>query len=287
MRIQPPTSLSSNFRTAPVQNQRLAMLRASAASTAAPGGIIDAPPAQTAAGNAVGPIDINALMQAWGSANGQFDLDGNGTVDASDLTMALHENETAAAPPPDGTDPAGIMANWGTANQLYDLDGSGTVDAADLAIALNGPTNRSGAGAPADPRITSLVDRTFEARDTDGDGVLHIEDFGNQYRVFMQVDADADGSVTRDELQTVLQTAFETVQKNHPGANLDAYAMRWEHGLLDDHGAVPTQQSNFRSASLSALAKASFNPNLQPTYAHPSHATALLAQRGTLVNARA
>ncbi len=287
MRIQSPASLSPSFRVSPVQQQRLAMLRASAAAGASQGGVIDPPSGQTAAGTSGGPIDINALMQAWGSADGQFDLDGNGTVDASDLTIALHENETAAAPPPAGDDPAGIMAAWGTANKLHDLDGSGTVDAADLAIALNGPTNRSGAGNPDDPRITSLVDRTFEARDTDGDGVLHIEDFGNQYRVFMQVDADSDGAVTRDELQSVLRTAFESVQQANPEANLDAYATRWEHGLLDDHGAVPTAQSNFRSASISALAKASTNPSLQPTYSHPSHAAALLMQRGTLVNAKA
>lgn len=284
MRIQTSPNFPSNLRAPAVQNERLAMLRASAAQGTAQGGVIEAPPAQTAAGNAGGPIDINALMQAWGSDNGQFDLDGSGAVDATDLTMALHENESAAAAPPADDLTAGVMAAWGGASKLYDLDGSGTVDAADLALALNGPTNRSGTGTPADPMIESLVDRTFEARDTDGDGVLRIEDFGNQYRSFLRVDADADGAVSRDELRGVLQASFEAVMKGNPNVNLDAFAARWEHGLLDDHGAVPMEQSNFRIAN---FGRASSNPLLQPTYSQPSHAAALLLQRGTLVNAKA
>ncbi len=288
MRIQSPSSPMFNSRPTVEQNQRLAMLRASAAAgtsaSASAGGVVEAPPAQTAAGTTGGPTDIAALMAAWGSDNGQFDLDGSGSVDAGDLAMALQENETAAAAPPSGGDVAGLMAAWGNQDKQYDVDGSGTVDATDLSLFLNGATNRSGTASPVDPMIESLVDRTFKARDNDGDGILRIEDFGNQHRAFMQVDSDADGMVSRDELRGALQTSFEAVMKGHPNVNLDAFATRWEHGLLDDHGAVPMEQPNFRMAN---FAKASSDPTIQPTYSQPSHAAALLQQRGTLVNAKA
>jgi Ca2+-binding EF-hand superfamily protein len=109
-----------------------------------------------------GELSLDGLMQAWGSDDPQYDLNGDGTVDTSDLLSFLQQYGGQSPEAGDGpgstsnvdpatqtsnADPAsnnltldGLMQAWGSDNAQYDLNGDGTVDVQDLLQMLSSLT---------------------------------------------------------------------------------------------------------------------------------------------------
>jgi len=115
-----------------------------------------APAALSAAAPEIHP-QVQALLDAWGTNDPAFDLDGDGIVNATDLVLMLAK--LAGQLPEVATDPEApaaaelhpdllttqtgeqltvdnLLAAWGTNNPDFDLNGDGTVDAADLLLLL-------------------------------------------------------------------------------------------------------------------------------------------------------
>jgi Ca2+-binding EF-hand superfamily protein len=133
-----------------------------AAESAGPG------PAMMAS-NAPPIVDVNTILENWGSANAIADLNVDGIVDAQDLAMVLSAAQDA---PPDGGTGDSPEAAW---NSLTggDLNGDGVVDAVDLAIKLNDAAGESSGGSndsPEDPW------NALTGGDLNGDGVIDAVD---------------------------------------------------------------------------------------------------------------
>ena len=133
-----------------------------AAESAGPG------PAMMAS-NAPPIVDVNTILENWGSANAIADLNVDGIVDAQDLAMVLSAAQDA---PPDGGAGDSPEAAW---NSLTggDLNGDGVVDAVDLAIKLNDAAGESSGGSndsPEDPW------NALTGGDLNGDGVIDAVD---------------------------------------------------------------------------------------------------------------
>lgn len=143
---------------------------------------------------------MDDLMKAWGTDDPNCDLNGDGTVDVTDLlalinnwpggqapttttgidpaTPAVSDVDPAStAPPPAQTDPAagaapaatlrGIFENWGQNDPTHDLNGDGTVDVLDLLQFIN--NNSSNAANQAgiserSPAKLAQAERAFGAR---------------------------------------------------------------------------------------------------------------------------
>lgn len=90
------------------------------------------------------PVTAQDVLAAWGQSGGAADINGDGTVDALDLAIALGN---AQANPIQAL-AEGVQAAWGTSNPEFDLDKNGIVDASDLAIALSGAPAIAEAATP-------------------------------------------------------------------------------------------------------------------------------------------
>ena len=78
-------------------------------------------------------IDIDAFMEAWGSADATWDIDSNGKVDGQDLGLLLSSMDGAAE---GDTDLQALLDAWGSGDSQWDLNGDGVVDGADLGLYL-------------------------------------------------------------------------------------------------------------------------------------------------------
>ena len=123
-------------------------------------------------------LTVDGLMEAWGSRNEMYDLDGNGQVGMADLIQLLSQAENAEGsaiprgftntfrdviegPGFDASLPAeedgapslsipGLFESWGQKSEDYDLDGDGVVgmgDLVELLSRLNASDRPDGAGA--------------------------------------------------------------------------------------------------------------------------------------------
>jgi hypothetical protein len=111
------------------------------------------PPAEA---DSPAPLTLEGLHAAWGQKDSAYDLNGDGTVNVSDLlrflsgagasgsgdnappttptpsTSATEASITTAAADAPPLTLKGLLAAWGTKSSVYDLDGSGTVNVNDL-----------------------------------------------------------------------------------------------------------------------------------------------------------
>jgi hypothetical protein len=229
-----------------------------AAESAGPG------PAMMAS-NAPPIVDVNTILENWGSANAIADLNVDGIVDAQDLAMVLSAAQDA---PPDGGTGDSPEAAW---NSLTggDLNGDGVIDAVDLAIKLNdaagagsggsndgpgdGPGDEWGAltggdhngdgnidaadltqslnaisnAASTEQMIQGLTDLIFQTFDTDGDGVLTESNFPDTTKAFGYFDRDNNGVLERNELLKGLTEEYERAMQNTDAAMPGPFAKRW------------------------------------------------------------
>ena len=81
------------------------------------------------ASNAPPIVDVNTILENWGTSNAIADLNVDGIVDAQDLSMVLN----AAQETPSGGGDDSPEDAW-TALTGGDLNGDGVVDAMDLAV---------------------------------------------------------------------------------------------------------------------------------------------------------
>ncbi len=114
------------------------------------------------------PVDVNTILENWGTSNAVADLNVDGIVDAQDLAMALQVAQDA--PAGGGDDSPGD--EW---SSLVggDLNGDGAIDAMDLAMKLNAESPDNGGGSNDSPGDgwSSLV-----GGDLNGDGAIDAMD---------------------------------------------------------------------------------------------------------------
>ena len=117
----------------------------------------------------------------------------------------------------------GFLRRWDTLRASADADDDGTVD---LLEWLRHWDVVLGDDARFLEEVAGLADRLFELFDTDEDGVLGADEFCNFFGiyglkaamarlVFLDLDADGDGAVTRQELMVMVHDFY---RGNDPGA---------------------------------------------------------------------
>ncbi|MBT8485608.1 MAG: hypothetical protein KJO43_08505 [Phycisphaerae bacterium] len=126
------------------------------------------------------PLTVEGLREAWGTADTNYDLDGDGVVDMKDLLMLLSKLQQPASEPdttspnPPGLEPnddvtpagedtnealsvKGLRAAWGSDDTRYDLDGDGVVGMRDLMQLLSQlratPTDPANPVVPGTPTV--------------------------------------------------------------------------------------------------------------------------------------
>ena len=126
------------------------------------------------------PVDVNTILENWGSSNAIADLNVDGIVDAQDLAMVLRSSQDNDTSNDSGDDASG---EW---NTLVggDLNGDGFVDATDLAMKLNAESNGGGGGSN---------------NDSSGDG-------GDAWTTLVGGDLNGDGTVDATDLAMKLNT---------------------------------------------------------------------------------
>ena len=126
------------------------------------------------------PVDVNTILENWGSSNAIADLNVDGIVDAQDLAMVLRSSQD------DGTsnDSGGDGGDAWTTLVGGDLNGDGVVDATDLAMKLNTESNGGGGGSN---------------NDSSGDG-------GDAWTTLVGGDLNGDGTVDATDLAMKLNT---------------------------------------------------------------------------------
>jgi Ca2+-binding EF-hand superfamily protein len=92
------------------------------------------------------PVDVNTILENWGSSNAIADLNVDGIVDAQDLAMVLRSSQDNGT----NNDSGGDGGDAWTTLVGGDLNGDGAVDATDLAMKLNTESNGGGDGSSND-----------------------------------------------------------------------------------------------------------------------------------------
>lgn len=120
---------------------------------------------------------VDSLLKAWGTDDAAHDLNGDGQVDGTDLSILLGDmnhssketptNDKPVTPTDDAATPTvaaddgqskptidGLMSKWGTDDPEFDFNGDGVVDGADLAILLGQSAPQNAGGSPP-PMMTT------------------------------------------------------------------------------------------------------------------------------------
>ena len=156
-----------------------------------------------------------SVLENWGQG-GASDLNGDGTIDAQDLAQALSGQGDAAA-----------NAAWSNATG-GDQDGNGSVNAQDLATMLNGQSLPAGGATPSPLKLVEgLVESAFASRDADQDGSVIASDFHHGSKIFERLDLDGSGKVGREEMTKALMVDFNHFRDQFPEASPSAFARRW------------------------------------------------------------
>lgn len=143
---------------------------------------------------AAGPKDavsiLGGIMDAWGTDNAQYDLDGDGTVGMNDLLQALSDLSGGD----DGVSmPAGLqdlLNAWGSGDATWDLDGDGTVGMSDLLQMLAGGSGDAESGPTVDG-FSAAWGSDDPMYDLDGDGSVGMNDL-----LAFLADATSNGEAT-------------------------------------------------------------------------------------------
>ncbi|MBC02848.1 MAG: hypothetical protein CMJ34_06045 [Phycisphaerae bacterium] len=123
-------------------------------------------------------VDINDFMEAWGSGDTNFDIDGSGTVDGEDLGLFLAAQTAAAS---GESDLDALLGAWGTADPDWDLNGDGIVNGVDLGMHLDSVGDTDGETASAELTIEGFAEAWGGADpeyDLNSDGVVDGADLG-------------------------------------------------------------------------------------------------------------
>jgi len=158
---------------------------------------------------------------------GVYDVDDDGTISVADFervlenVRALHDVETSSSVQQGLRD--AYLLRWSALAASADKDRDGNVDLQEWLEYWDGVLEDE---ARYLVEIVSVTELLFEVFDTDEDGVLGADEFCNFYgvyglksalarQVFLDVDADGDGKVTRQELVAM---AHEFYHGNDPAA---------------------------------------------------------------------
>lgn len=161
-----------------------------------------------------------------------YDLDDNGSIALPDFERVV-ENVRALYGVHESSKThrdlrAGYLRRWSALAASADKDHSGDVDLGEWLTywdAVLSDDTRYVA------EVSSVTERLFEVFDTDLDGVLGSDEFCNFYgvyglksalarQVFMDLDADGDGRVTRQELLDMAHEFYRSDDPDAPGNRL-------------------------------------------------------------------
>ncbi len=150
---------------------------------------------------------VAQLMAAWGSDDAQFDLNGDGTVDAADLATLLAgggaPGETPSTAPSDGAAPP--------------------------------------AGADA---VSDLVDglaKQIIAASGGTDGLINAKEFAGNPSIFKIVDQDQDGVISGQDLQGAITHSLKSVMMQGADVDASAFSQRWLDAFgVNDRMAGPS-----------------------------------------------
>ena len=233
------------------------------------------------------PVDVNTILENWGSSNAIADLNVDGIVDAQDLAMVLRSSQDNDTSNDSGDDASG---EW-TTLVGGDLNGDGTVDATDLAMKLNTESNGGGDGSgndssgdssnnwnksldgelnsgatmnPADAArlldevagetnpgqmIERLTNLIMKSFDSDGDGVLAADNLPEGSKILSRFDRDSSGVLERNELMKGLTEEFKRASEASDLAKPGAFARRWMETFSGMH-PIPNYSSSTRLQEL-------------------------------------
>ena len=161
-----------------------------------------------------------------------YDVDDNGTISLPDFERVV-ENVRALYGV-DETSPVhvglrdGYLLRWSALAESADKDHNGGVEL-DEWLAYWADVIHD--DARYEVEVASVTQRLFEVFDTDLDGVLGSDEFCNFYgvyglksalarQVFMDLDADGDGRVTRQELLDMAHEFYRSDDPDAPGNRL-------------------------------------------------------------------
>lgn len=122
----------------------------------------------------------------------------------------------------------GFLGRWEALRASADADDDGGVTGAEWLAYWDGVLGDEGRYAD---EVAMVTDRLFRIFDTDEDGVLGSDEFCNFYAihglrsaearlVFMDLDADGDGAVTRQELVDMVHEFYRSDDPSAPGNRL-------------------------------------------------------------------
>lgn len=122
----------------------------------------------------------------------------------------------------------GYLRRWEALRASADADSDGGVDLDEWLAYWDGVLSDD---ARYHAEIAAVTDQLFEIFDHDGDGVLGADEFCNFYgvyglksamarRVFMDLDLDGDGVVTRQELMAMAHEFYRGDDPDAPGNRL-------------------------------------------------------------------
>lgn len=161
-----------------------------------------------------------------------YDVDDNGTISLPDFERVVENvralygvDETSGA---HASLRDGYMLRWSALAASADKDRSGGVDLDEWLTYWEGVIDDD---ARYEVEIASVAERLFEVFDTDEDGVLGADEFCNFYgvyglksalarQVFIDLDEDGDGRVTRKELMVMAHQFYRGNDPAAPGNRL-------------------------------------------------------------------
>jgi juvenile hormone diol kinase len=119
----------------------------------------------------------------------------------------------------------GLLLRWEALKSSADTDDSGAVDLREWLRYWEGVLDDD---ARYQEEVAHLADRLFALFDTDEDGVLGADEFCNFYGVyglkaamarlvFLDLDVDGDGAVTREELMAMVHEFYRSDDPKAPG----------------------------------------------------------------------
>ena len=202
-------------------------------------------------GTASSELTFEGFAEAWGSPNPDYDLNGDGVVDGSDLGTYLEQMEEG--PDVDPTHVERFMGAWGTDDPEFDFNGDGIVDGIDLGLLLGGqdPIARQYGDNEGgfDRMAAKLADAMMTRFGVDSNGQIPISELGIQGIGGAVFDSDGDGFATRDEIANVIQNRLEGFQDSNGLVDqeglrnfIDGWQNRLGSNMMDD----PVRSSNQR-----------------------------------------